>query len=140
MGKHNYKAFDKNNIVKPKSNFSSSFMEKEIDDKLNFGEENEVSTEKEVEVVEESPKVDVIKYKDKEYKLNKEDDAWRDGIVIVLSNMREEPSLTSNILDVLPQGTSIKIYAKQFYNIEFYKIKNGDKEGYLKTDLAKIIN
>ena len=82
----------------------------------------------------------MIKYKDKEYKLNKEDDAWRDGIVTVLSNMREEPSLTSNILDVLPQGTSIKIYAKQFYNIEFYKIKNGDKEGYLKTDLAKIIN
>lgn len=54
--------------------------------------------------------------------------------VTVLSNVRESPSLDSNILLVLQAGTKVKIYENPG---DFYKVEYGDYKGYIKKDLVK---
>lgn len=130
MNKHSYKYFDKK---QPTKTYSTSLGDvKDIDEiykDLDLDEKNEVTTEP--EVVER--KVEVVKYKDKEYKTKEE---WHDGVVTVLSNMRKEPSLDSNVLLILSPGATIKISKNKVG--DFYKIKYNDNIGYLKHDLCEI--
>ena len=138
MSRNGYKYFDKKKPTRP---FSTSLGEmKDIDEMYkepDLDEKNEVATEQ--EVVEEKP--ETVKYKDKEYSVHidvKKDDQWHDGVVTVLSNMRAEPNMGSDILSVLQPGTNIRIYSNMTDG--FYKIKFGDLDGYLKSDLAKIVS
>ena len=57
-----------------------------------------------------------------------------DATVTVLSNLRESPSLDSNILTTLQEGTKIKIFENPG---DFYKVEYGDYTGYIKKDLVK---
>lgn len=134
MSKHNYKYFDKK---QPTKTYSTSLGDvKDIDEMYNdldLDEKNEVATEP--EVVEEKEITSVI-YKNKEYPVK---DVWHDGMVIVLSNMRAEPNMDSNVLAVLRPGIQIKIDTKNVRG-EFYNIKFGDIDGFIKTDLVKIVS
>lgn len=57
-----------------------------------------------------------------------------DATVTVLSNLRESPSLDSNILTVIEEGTKIKIFDSHG---DFYKAELGNLKGYIKKDLVK---
>ena len=59
----------------------------------------------------------------------------RPGKVIALSNMRQGPSLDSNILCVLAVGQSISVLGDAG---DFYKIKFNGIDGYLKKDLCEV--
>lgn len=126
MGRNNYRGF---NIKTPLSTFSTSLGDvKDIDElykEPDLDEKNEVTTEPEV-----------VKYKEKEYSVK---DTWSKGIVTVLSNMRKEPSLNSDVIEVLPQDTEIKVDAKKAID-GFYKIQYNNKNGYLKKDLCKVLS
>lgn len=126
MGRNNYRGF---NEKKPLSTFSTSLGDvKDIDElykEPDLDEKNEVTTEPEV-----------VKYKEKEYSVK---DTWSKGIVTVLSNMRKEPSLNSDVIEVLPQDTEIKVDAKKAID-GFYKIQYNNKNGYLKKDLCKVLS
>lgn len=54
--------------------------------------------------------------------------------VTVLSNLRESPSLDSNVLTVLGEGAKIKIFETHG---DFYRAELGDFKGYIKKDLVK---
>lgn len=54
--------------------------------------------------------------------------------VTVLSNLRESPSLDSNVLTVIEEGTKIKIFETHG---DFYRAELGDLKGYIKKDLVK---
>ena len=57
-----------------------------------------------------------------------------DATVTVLSNLRESPSLDSNILAVISENTKIKIFENHG---DFYKAEFGDLKGYIKKNLVK---
>lgn len=54
--------------------------------------------------------------------------------VTVLSNLRESPSLDSNVLLVLQPGTKVQIFENPG---DFYKVEYDDYTGYIKKDLVK---
>lgn len=118
--------------------FSSNFDLGEAKDvqkeAIDLDDRNEVATEP--EVVKEP---ETVKYKDKEYVMNsnkvKED--WRDGSIKTLSNIREKPSMTANVILVLNSETKIKVSSEPAHK-DFLKVKFGNIIGYLKKDLCKM--
>lgn len=110
--------------------FSSNFDLGEAKDvqkeAIDLDDRNEVATEP--EVVKEP---ETVKYKDKV----RED--WRDGSIKTLSNIRQAPSMTANVILVLNPETKIKVSSEPAHK-DFLKVKFGNIIGYLKKDLCKL--
>lgn len=100
-----------------------------LDRKVDLDDENEVAVEEETvdalsplidEVKEEEPKPEYLKAR-----------------VKVLSNVREEPNIGSNVLYILQAGTEVKI---QEHPGDFYIVAYGNHpEAYIKKDLCEKI-
>lgn len=101
-------------------NYSSDYENNKVD--LDDG--NERAATKEAELDDESKKII-----DKMHNLTA-----INATVTVLSNLRESPSLDSNILTTLQEGTKIKIFENPG---DFYKVEYGDYTGYIKKNLVK---
>lgn len=106
--------------MKKYRNYSNDFNNKKVD--LDDG--NERTATKEAELEEGSKKI--IEKLHNLTAIN--------ATVTVLSNLRESPSLDSNILTTLQDGTKIKIFENPG---DFYKVEYGDYTGYIKKDLVK---
>lgn len=106
--------------MKKYRNYSNDFNNKKVD--LDDG--NERAATKEAELEEGSKKI--IEKLHNLTAIN--------ATVTVLSNLRESPSLDSNVLTTLQDGTKIKIYE---HPGDFYKVEYGDFTGYIKKDLVK---
>lgn len=120
MSRKYYKPFDKT-VSEDKSSLggfkNQVATEKEVDDKP-------IETKKEI--------TNSIKTK-MDQQVNKLTNEWRDAKVKVLSNIRKEPTMGSDILRVVSQDTMIKISSLPG---DFYKVKIDDKIGYIKKDLV----
>lgn len=118
--------------------FSSNFDLGEAKDvqkeAIDLDDRNEAATEP--EVVKEP---EMVKYKDKEYITNssKVREDWRDGSIKTLSNIRQAPSMTANVILVLNPETKIKVSSEPAHK-DFLKVKFGNIIGYLKKDLCKL--
>lgn len=116
--------------------YYKSFDRVVSEDKSSLGRfENQVATEKEVdEKPTEIKKETVSSIKTKmDQQVNKLTNEWRDAKVNVLSNIRKEPTMGSDILRVVSPDTMIKISSLPG---DFYKVKIDDKIGYIKKDLV----
>lgn len=105
-------------------NYSNDFNNKKVD--LDDG--NERTATKEAELEEGSKKI--IEKMHNLTAIN----SYTNATVTVLSNLRESPSLDSNVLTILQEGTKIKIFDKPG---DFYKAEYGNLTGYIKKDLVK---
>ena len=98
-------------------------------DTIDLDDENEVAVDKETEIEEEAltaeVNVELIKKMD--------DLSSRSGKVNTLCNMRKEPNMGSDVLQVLKEGTEIKIYSNPG---DFYKVKVNGQIGYIKKELC----
>ena len=101
-------------------NYSNDYENNKVD----LDDRNERAATKEAELDDESKKII-----DKMHEL-----IAINATVTVLSNLRESPSLDSNILTTLQEGTKIKIFENPG---DFYKVEYGDYTGYIKKDLVK---
>lgn len=120
MSRKYYKPFDKT-VSEDKSSLG--------------GFKNQVATEKEVDdkpIETKKETANSIKTK-MDQQVNKLTNEWRDAKVNVLSNIRKEPTMGSDILRVVSQDTMIKISSLPG---DFYKVKIDDKIGYIKKDLV----
>lgn len=98
------------------------------------GFENQVATDKEVDDKPIKEKINTaadLKAK-MESQVKRPSNEWRDGKINVLCNMREKPDMGSNVLQVINAGVIVKIAQNPG---DFYKVKHGDKVGYIKKDL-----
>jgi hypothetical protein len=116
--------------------FSSNFDLGEAKDvqkeAIDLDDRNEVATEP--EVVKEP---ETVKYKEHVTNSNKVREDWRDGLIKTLSNIREAPSMTANVILVLNPETKIKVSSEPAHK-DFLKVKFGNIIGYLKKDLCKM--
>lgn len=124
----------KNRLRSFSSNFDLGGVKDAQKEAIDLDDRNEVATEP--EVVKEPEK---IKYKDKEYVTNdsKVVEEWRDGSIKTLSNIRQAPSMTANVILVLNPETKIKVSSESAHE-DFLKVRFGNIIGYLKKDLCKV--
>lgn len=102
IGLSQFKNFDKYKEEKHEASIAVEELAKEI-------KENK---EAEIKEVEPAPEPEVV----------------YDTISLVTStglNMRSTPEIGDNIVDVIPEGTTLKLYDK-LYNDEWYEVANGD--------------
>lgn len=120
MSRKYYKPFDKT-VSEDKSSLggfkNQVATEKEVDDKP-------IETKKEI--------TNSIKTK-MDQQVNKLTNEWRDAKVNVLSNIRREPVMGSDVLRVVSQDTMVKISSLPG---DFYKVKIDNEIGYIKKDLV----
>jgi len=116
--------------------YYKSFDRSVSEDKSSLGRfENQVAVEKEAaDKPVDSKKESANEIKTKmDQQVNKLTNEWRDAKVNVLSNIRKEPTIGSDILRVVSPDTMIKISSLPG---DFYKVKIDDKIGYIKKDLV----
>jgi len=122
MSKNRYRSFS--------SNFDLGKAKDDQKEVIDLDDRNEVTTEPEVE-----EKPETVRYKDREYIVHAEE--WQDGQIKTLSNIRQAPSMTANVILVLNPETKIKVSSEPA-NKDFLKVKFGNIIGYLKKDLCKM--
>jgi SH3-like domain-containing protein len=116
--------------------YYKSFDRSVSEDKSSLGRfENQVAVEKEaVDKSVDSKKESANEIKTKmDQQVNKLTNEWRDAKVNVLSNIRREPVMGSDVLRVVSQDTMIKISSLPG---DFYKVKIDNEIGYIKKDLV----
>lgn len=116
--------------------YYKSFDRSVSEDKSSLGRfENQVAVEKEaVDKPVDSKKESANEIKTKmDQQVNKLTNEWRDAKVNVLSNIRREPVMGSDILRVVSQDTMVKISSLPG---DFYKVKIDNEIGYIKKDLV----
>ena len=127
MSKNRYRSFS--------SNFDLGKAKDDQKEVIDLDDRNEVTTEPEVE-----EKPETVRYKDREYIVHADiahAEEWRDGSIKTLSNIRQAPSMTANVILVLNPETKIKV-SSESANKDFLKVKFGNIIGYLKKDLCKM--
>lgn len=101
----------------------------EINDESPLVEENEVATVQEVEE-EKLPDVSPV---EPEVKVENKRNSFV-GKTTVLCNMRKGPTMTSDVLTVLSEGTQVEVDENPG---AFYKVKLGNSTGYILKELIK---